>query len=36
VIQSLIDLDATALNSVMEQAHAIALHNRLHLETVYS
>jgi len=36
VIQSLIDLDATALNSVLEQAHAIALHNRLHLETVYS
>ena len=36
VIQSLIDLDATALNSVLEQAHAIALHNRLHLETLYS
>jgi len=36
VIQSLIDLDATALNSVLEQAHAITLHNRLHLETVYS
>lgn len=36
VIQSLIDLDATKLNSVLEQAHAIALHNRLHLETLYS
>jgi hypothetical protein len=35
VIQSLIDLDATKLNSVLEQAHAIALHNRLHLETLY-
>jgi hypothetical protein len=36
VIQSLIDLDATKLNSVLEQAHAIALHNRLHLETLYT
>jgi hypothetical protein len=35
VIRSLIDLDATALNSVMEQAHAIALYNRMHLETLY-
>jgi hypothetical protein len=36
VIQSLIDLDATKLNSVLEQAHAIALHNRLHLETLHT
>ena len=36
VIQSLIDLDTTSLNSVLEQTHAIALHNRLHLETLDS
>jgi hypothetical protein len=35
VIQHLIDLDFTELNSVLTQAHAIALHNRLHLETLY-
>ena len=34
VIQQLIDLDTDELNSVLEQAHKIALHNRLHLETM--
>ena len=34
VIQSLIDLDTNTLNQVLSQAHEIALHNRLHLETV--
>ena len=34
VIQKLVDLDATALNTVLAQAHEIARHNRLHLETV--
>jgi hypothetical protein len=36
IIQQLVDLDPVALNSVLTQAHAIALHNRLHLETFYS
>jgi hypothetical protein len=34
VIQQLVDLDATALNTVLSQAHEIARHNRLHLETI--
>jgi hypothetical protein len=34
VIQSLIDLDSIKLNLILEQAHEIALYNRLHLETV--
>jgi hypothetical protein len=34
VIQTLIDLDASQLNDILTQAHEIALHNRLHLETV--
>ena len=33
VIQQLVDLDPVALNSLLTQAHAIALHNRLHLKT---
>jgi hypothetical protein len=36
VIQKLVDLDATALNTVLAQAHEIARHNRLHLDTVRS
>ena len=35
VIQHLVDLDATVLNLLLEQAHAIALYNRMHLETLY-
>lgn len=34
VLQQLVDLDTTALNTVLAQAHEIALHNRLHLETI--
>lgn len=34
VIQWLVDLDAATLNEILVQAHAIALHNRLHLETI--
>jgi hypothetical protein len=35
VIQRLIDLDPITLNSVLTQAHKIALHNRMHLETLH-
>jgi len=35
VIQQLIELDTNALNSVLEQAHAIALQNRLHFEVLF-
>ena len=34
VIQHLVDLDSTTLNTVLSQAHEIALHNRLHLENI--
>jgi len=34
VIQHLVDLDVTALNTVLAQAHEIAQHNHQHLETV--
>ena len=35
IIQQLVNLDSTALNLLLEQAHAIALYNRMHLETLY-
>ena len=35
VIQQLINLEADQLNSVLQQAHAIALHNRLHYEVLF-
>jgi hypothetical protein len=35
VIQNLVNLDTKELYSVLERAHAIALHNRLHLERSY-
>jgi len=35
VIQQLIELDTDALNSVLEQVHAIALQNRLHFEVLF-
>lgn len=34
VIQNLIDMDMETLNQTLQQAHAIALHNRLHFETL--
>ena len=34
IIQTLVELDADALNSVLTQAHAIALHNRLRLSRI--
>jgi hypothetical protein len=36
IIQHIINLDPTELNSVLAQAHAIALYNRMHLKTLYS
>ena len=36
VVQQLVDLDSTALNLLLEQAHEIALYNRMHLETLYT
>jgi len=35
VVQQLVDLNSTALTLLLQQAHAIALHNRMHLETLY-
>jgi len=35
VIQTLINLDASQLNDILTQAHEIARHNRLHLETIH-
>lgn len=35
VIQYLVDLGPDRLNSVLAEAHQIALHNRMHLETLY-